>query len=214
MRRVDSPTERTTAATDAILVGLALAAAIYLPFIGQQPWKTVIWASAFGLLAIAAASGAIAHGIKLSDTSLKWIWRLIYLALGQTVALFMVGTVYDVWGPAAARQLLPAMLLVGIIFFAFTLIRSGTFFIFIIYQAVAMLFALGGYIWLAWSSRLDGAWLMVAGILVTMIAAAVQAGRSVSFAFIWQFDHNGAYHLIQMVGIALLAAGLRMGLQS
>lgn len=215
MRRVDSPIERTTAATDAILAVLALAAAIYLPFIGQQhPWKANIWTSAFAVLAMAAALGAIAHGLHLSNIILTWMWRLLYLALGQVVALFMAGTVYDLLGAATARPLLPAMLLVGVIFFAFTLIRADTFFVFIIYQAVVMAFALGGYIWLALAGLLDGAWLMVVGILVTMIAAGVQAGRAVAFTFIWQFDHNGVYHLIQMVGIVLLAMGLRMALLS
>ena len=72
-----------------------------------------------------------------------------------------------------------------------------------------MLFALGGYSWLAAGGHLEGAWLMVAGILVTMMAAGVQAANVGSFTFIWQFDHNGAYHLLQMMGVGLIVAGLR-----
>ena len=79
-------------------------------------------------------------------------------------------------------------------------------------KALAMLFALAGYIWLAFEGSLDGAWLMVAGVLATIPAAGVQASNSVSLTFIWQFDHNGAYHLIQMVGILLLVVGLRAAL--
>ena len=77
-----------------------------------------------------------------------------------------------------------------------------------------MLLALGGYIWLACQGRLEGTWLMAAGILVTIIAAGVQAGKAVSFTINWSFDHNGVYHLIQMVGIVLLVAGLRKALCS
>ena len=71
-----------------------------------------------------------------------------------------------------------------------------------------MTLALTGYLWLAVAGQLDGAWLMAAGILVTIIAAAVQIGKSVTFTFIWPFDHNGTYHLIQLVGLILLVAGL------
>jgi hypothetical protein len=50
---------------------------------------------------------------------------------------------------------------------------------------------------------------------VTIIAAVVQAGwdgKASPLTFIWQFDQNGLYHLIQMVGVVLLLVGLRMGL--
>ena len=54
--------------------------------------------------------------------------------------------------------------------------------------------------------------LMAAGVLVTLIAAGVQASGAVSVTLIWQFDHNGLFHLIQMVGVVLLVAGLRAAL--
>jgi hypothetical protein len=87
--------------------------------------------------------------------------------------------------------------------------------VFTFYEAVAMLFALGAYSWLAFTGRLAGAYWMVAGVLVTIIAAAVQVlwnGKENPLTLIWQFDQNGLYHLIQMVGVALLMVGLRLGL--
>ena len=210
---IDSPTEQTTAATDALLAGMALAAAFYLLMIGQaQPWKASLWAWAFGFLALAAALGAVAHGIKMRDAVRKRIWQPLFLSLGLTVALFLVGTIFDLWGLAVARWALPLMIVVGLAFFGTTLLWPNNFFVFVIYEALAMLFALVGYIWLAFEGSLDGAWLMVAGVLVTIFAAGVQASNSISFTFIWQFDHNGAYHLIQMVGILLLVVGLRAAL--
>ena len=211
---VDSPTERTTAATDLLLVAIALFAVLYLQQIGQQyPWKTNIWTFAFGLLALAAALGAIVHGLELSHKVKTRLWHLLYLTLGLVVALFTVGAVLDLWGLVAAQWALPLMLVVGLSFFGVTLIWPDNFLLFIIYQGVAMLFALVGYTWLALvDGLLNGAWLVVAGILVTMIAAGVQASRAVLFTFIWQFDHNGTYHLIQIIGIVLLMVGLRAGL--
>ena len=77
-----------------------------------------------------------------------------------------------------------------------------------------MLVALVGYTWLACRGKLRGAWWMAAGILVTIVAAGVQASKGISFTLIWSFDHNGVYHLIQMVGMVLLAAGLGRALRS
>lgn len=209
---IDIPTEQTTAVTDAILAVMALAAAIYTRQLGsQQPWKANLWAWAFGLLALAALLGTIAHGFKMADATRTLVWHPLFLSLGLLVALFIVGVVYDIWGLAVARRLLPIMLIVGVGFFGVTLLWPDSFLVFILYQAIAMLFALGGYLWLAGRGHLDGAWLMVAGILVTIIAGGVQAS-AVSFTLIWQFDHNGVYHLIQMVGVVLLVAGLREGL--
>jgi len=212
---IDIPTEQTTAITDAILAVMALAAAIYIYQLGQQqPWKANLWAWIFGLLALAALLGVIAHGFKMADATRTIVWYPLFLSLGLLVALFIVGVVYDNWSLAVARRLLPLMLVIGVGFFGVTLLWPDSFLVFTLYQAIAMLFALGGYLWLAAGGRLDGAWLMVAGILVTIIAGGVQAINTFSFTFIWQFDHNGAYHLIQMVGVVLLVAGLRVGLAS
>lgn len=211
---VDSPTERTTAATDLLLVTIALYAVLYLQQIGQQyPWKTTIWSCAFGLLALAAALGAIVHGLELSNKAKTRLWHLIYLALGLVVALFTVGAVLDLWGLVAAQWVLPIMLVVGLSFFGVTLIWPGNFLLFIIYQGVAMLFALGGYSWLTLTAELAGGWLMVAAIFVTIIAAIIQANPKISLTLIWKFDHNGVYHLVQIVGLLLLIVGLREGLR-
>jgi hypothetical protein len=214
LKFIDSPTEQTTAVTDAVLAIVALAALLFLRQIGQQiPWKTNLWTWAFGLLAIASFLGAIAHGFKLSKTTQTMLWHLLYLSLGLLVAFFMVAAIYDVWGMTAARRVLPLMIGAGVVFFCLTLIWPRSFLVFIIYETVAMLFALGGYVWLAAGGGLAGAWLLVAGILVTMIAAGIQAGQAVSFTLIWPFDHNGTYHLMQMVGVALLVVGLRLALE-
>ncbi len=211
---IDIPTEQTTAITDAILAVMAIAAAIYLHRIGQHNrWKTTLWVWILGLLALAAILGTVAHGFKMSTVLQTFLWAPLYLSLGLLVALFVVAVVYDIWGEVKARRILPIMVATGVGFFGVTLIWPDSFLVFIIYEAVAMLFALGGYIWLAYHNRLAGAWLMVAGIFLTIVAAGVQASDAViSFTPNLSFDHNGIYHLIQMVGIVLLVAGLRKAL--
>jgi hypothetical protein len=53
---------------------------------------------------------------------------------------------------------------------------------------------------------------MAAGILVSILAAGIQAKKSICLTLIWQFDHNGIYHIVQMLGLILLLVGLRRSL--
>jgi hypothetical protein len=216
MKFIDIPTEQTTAITDAILALLALGCALYLLQIGQHdPWKAGLWAWTFGLLALAAGLGAIAHGVQMSAAVNWWFWHPLNLSLGLVVALFVVGVVYDWWGLAAARRAVPVMVGVGLLFFGASLVYPDLFLPFIIYEAAAMLFALGVYSWMAVTGQLPGAGWMAAGVLATITAAAVQAGwngRENPLTLVWQFDQNGLYHLIQMIGVVLLLIGLRAAL--
>ena len=86
---IDSPTERTTAATDALLALLCLGGVLYLRrFRAQDAWKVRIWSAAFALLGAAAPLGALAHGLALADEVKPWLWGPLYLCLGLAVALF------------------------------------------------------------------------------------------------------------------------------
>jgi hypothetical protein len=54
---------------------------------------------------------------------------------------------------------------------------------------------------------------MAAGVLTTMVAAGIQASEQASLHLVWPFDHNGIYHLVQIVGVLLLFVGLRRSLR-
>ena len=92
MEFIEIPTEQTTAVTDAILAVLAVAAAaIYLQRISQKNrWKATLWIFVFGLLALASALGAIAHGFKMPTAFQTYLWYPLYLSLGLLVALFSI----------------------------------------------------------------------------------------------------------------------------
>ena len=79
--------------------------------------------------------------------------------------------------------------------------------------SLALIFAFGAYGYLAFHGELPGAVWMAAGILVSIVAAAIQATKSIRVNIVWQFDHNGIYHIVQIVGLVLLLAGLRLSLQ-
>ena len=68
------------------------------------------------------------------------------------------------------------------------------------------------YIWLAARGQLEGAWVMAAGVLITIVAAGIQASEAVFVTLIWAFDFNGIFHMVQMIGLLVLVAGLRIAL--
>jgi hypothetical protein len=211
MELIDITTERTTAATDVILALLAAAAALAVHREGRSTdhRRGRIWTSAFVLVAVASALGAVAHGLRMNERTNFLIWQPLNLALGLTIAMFLIGVIYDWTRGSPPRAVAPILVGVGVVFYAVTLRVPGTFIVFVLYEAVAMLLALAAYVVMAVRGRLAGAWLMAAGILVTIIAAAVQATEAVEVRILWEFDHNGIFHIIQMIGVVLLLLGLR-----
>ena len=216
MRFVKDPVEKTTAATDIILALVAFGGIVFLRSLlsnSSELWKINIWSAAIGLIGLAAALGAVAHGLVLSQTFHHRIWLVLNMALSLAVSLFVVGVVYDLWGFEISLTTLPILLTTGLGFYLTTLIYPDIFFLFIVYEVVALVFALCAYIFLTIQKDQPGAWLMAAGILVSIIAAGIQANKSVVLTFIWRFDHNGIYHLMQVVGLMLLLMGLQWSVQ-
>lgn len=217
MKYIADAAERTTAVTDLLLAIVAFGGLLLLrrdPVNHSGLWKIDIWSAAIGLIGSAAALGAAAHGLVLPQTSHHRLWLALNLALGLAVSLFVVGVVYDLWGYGISLTSLPVMLTAGLGFNLITLLYPGMFIIFIVYEAVALIFALGAYVFLAIQQDLQGAWLMAAAIFISIAAAGIQTKKSVMVTFIWRFDHNGVYHLVQTVGLILMLIGLRWSLQA
>jgi hypothetical protein len=207
-------TELTTAATDAIIALVSVACLVALNrHQAGPPQRVKIWSWVFGLLAFASLLGALAHGLELAATTRSWLWPPLYLSLGLVVALFVVGAVFDFKGERAARISLYPMLGLALAFFTVTQVASGSFLIFVVYEVVAMLAVLGIYTMLAVKRQLDGANIIAAGILLNILAATIQASGTISVTFIVPFDHNGVFHIVQIVALVTITLGLmrRMG---
>jgi hypothetical protein len=210
MQYTSSPTEQTTAATDILLFLFAAAAIWYLQSTNlEDTWKVHIWSLVFGLISLASLLGAVYHGVILPEEIQQKIWQIVTLSLGLAISLFVVGVVYDLFGPSAARVSLPLLLLAAVGFYLVTQFFSGIFFVFIIFESGALLFALIGYTWLAVHTPHQGPVFMAAGVFVSILAAGIQAIKSVEIRLVWEFDHNGVFHLVQLAGIVLLVAGIR-----
>jgi len=210
MKLVQDPAEQTTAATDIILAFVAYGGIFLLHFYLENKselWRINIWSAAIGLIGLAAALGAVAHGLVLLPSFQNRIWLVLNLALALAVSLFVVGVTHDLWGYEASRKALPLMLIAGLGFYLTTLIYPGIFFLFIVYEGLALSFAFCAYLFLTVTGE-PGAGFMASGILISIMAAGLQARKSIVFTLIWKFDHNGIYHIVQAIGLLFLFAGL------
>ena len=216
MNIIDIRTEQTTAVTDILLSLLAMTVSIIVYRTGKARdlKKARIWSWAFGLLDVASIFGAAAHGFEMSNRMRFILWQPINLTLGFTIALFAAGVVYDLKGFTLPRAVIPVFMGAALAFFCLTLLIPGTFILFILYEAVALLFALFSYSVLSFRRKGNGYGLMTAGILISIIAAAIQSTNSIRLSLIWEFDHNGIFHLLQMAGLIFLLLGLRRGFLS
>ena len=205
-----SPFERMTALTD-VFLGI-LSAFVSIQVSHFTGFRSDVWSWAFGLLAFSSFLAAAAHGFEMTKKTNERMWMPLNLSLGTVLGLFVIGALFDLSGEVVARSVLPFMLAAGFGFFLVTVIFPGNFMTFIAYEAVAMLFSLGGYIVLTFKGTLPGAGWMLAGVFVTILAAVVQAIGKAGKSIFWHFDNNGVFHLIQMLGIILLLAGLKMSM--
>ncbi|MBI4764576.1 MAG: hypothetical protein HY787_08225 [Deltaproteobacteria bacterium] len=213
MTLVKSPTELTTSATDLLL---AIECLLIMIFLWQAPafdrWRTYLWCSFFGLLAISSFFGALAHGLDMQASRREAFFGPIFLSLGVVVVLLAAGALFDWSGRDMAKRLVWLAVPLSIILFI-----SGRFFksalvIFIIYEALAFLAALAIYSFLAVTHKLDGSVFISLAILLSLVAAGAQASP-VSMKIHFPFDHNGIFHLIEMAALALLGWGLKIGMK-
>lgn len=210
---VQSPTELTTSATDLVL---AIECALIMVWLRHTPtaerWRTGLWGWVFGVLAFASSLGVLVHGLEMSNHIRAALWKPLFLSLGILVALFLVGAVADWRGHAVAKRFVPWSLGLGVAFFVLSQLLHGRFIIFIAYEALALLSALAIYMCLAAAHRRNGAAVIALAILLNLVAARVQASP-VSVHILFPFDHNGAFHLVQMLSTAVLGLGVWLGMK-
>jgi hypothetical protein len=212
MKRIASATERTTAATDVVLCLAAAGGIVLLQSLETAAsWRIQLWSWTFALIALAAALGAVYHGLVLSESSRSFLWRVLTVCLGMAISLFVVGVFHDAYGVEAARRILPILLAAGMLSYAVSRLFEGLFIVFIVYQALALAVALCAYAGMAAWGTLNGAGWMTAGAAVSALAAGIQAVRNMHVTLVWEFDRNGMFHLVQTLGLILFCVGLCCG---
>ncbi len=212
LRLAGAEAELTTAATDALLTLVVVAGLVWLcRHVPPSPRRT-LWVRGFALFAAAGALGAFVHGFDLDAQTRELLWQPLYLTLGSALAFFSAGAIGDWRGDATARRALPFLLAVAFAFYLLTRLQGGKFLVFVIFEAAALLFALLVYARLAVQGR-RGAPLMVMGLLLSLAGGVLQAS-TLSIRVVWEFNHNGLYHLVQLLGVIFLLAGLRRTLSA
>lgn len=203
-----SVTELTTGATDALLALECLAVVLWLGrHVPRHPCRAVLWRRAFGLCGLAAGLGAVVHAIALPPLWVDLLWPPLTFCMGAGMALLLAGAVGDWRGfDAARRVVLVGVGAAGIVVVA-TQRLAGAFLVFAAYAVVVLLVAMAIYLGLAMRSLCPGSGLMAIALGVNLAALAVQASN-ITLNIGVLLDHNGVFHLVQMLAIALLAAGL------
>ena len=107
MRWIDSPTERTSAATDVLLALVAAActaAARGAP--GLDPGERLLWTILFAAAAAAALAGAAYHGLRLPGPCRARLWRAVTAALALAAAALcgLLHLALDALGPYHANR--------------------------------------------------------------------------------------------------------------
>lgn len=206
---IDSPTERTTAITDAMLAIQCLGLlAVFLGKPRRHRFRTRTWTSIFGLMAFASALGAAAHGFQMSDALNAALWTPLNLALGLLMSLFAVAAVSHGWNDAAGSRVLAVAVGAAAFFFLLTQFASGSFLCFIAFEAVTILIVLA--IFGACSLRGDrrpGSAMLTLGVMLCLVAAMVDVVYPLRVTCIWEFDNHGLFHLVQMSALLPLSIG-------
>jgi len=207
--------EQTTAATDLALGMMALvlfARLRKLPAVDLL--KRRYWSWMFGFLGIASFLGTIVHGLELPVQLHKAIWHILYLSLGMTVAFFAIGAMHELLGGKISRRLMPWILATALLFYLITVIIPGSFLVFTVYEAIALSGALGIYLYLSFRKQYLSYYIMVIGIAISILAAVVQALGKAHLTLVWEFNHNGIFHLIQLTGAIFVYLSLAISLRT
>jgi hypothetical protein len=163
------------------------------------------WAAGMGALAVASFAGGTVHGFSLMvpEPVLQGLWKGTALAVGLAGFSFFTGTVVA----SLARPWRPWLIIISCTQFAAYVVWMAIHndFRYVIYNySVTFAAILFIQIYNKLVRKKQSAGWMIAGVLVTFVAALVQQSGT---ALHPSFNHNDLYHVIQMAGMALLYRG-------
>ena len=179
---IQDPIEQTTAFTDVLLCIASIILAIVIMRAGhsKDQGRSRLWSYIFFLLAFASGTGAVAHGIEMSDTMNMIVWTPLYFSLGLTIAFFLVIVILELWGPEKAKRFQPFLIGIGLVFFLITVLIPRTFLLFIIYEGIAMVLAFIAFIYLCFK-REDRFYKIITRVIIFGVMTLVTVGFGYKF---------------------------------
>ncbi|MFQ5525962.1 MAG: hypothetical protein ACE5GX_06825 [Thermoanaerobaculia bacterium] len=198
--------EPMTVLTDYILAALGLILGLRL-WRGTTAWGSSrrLWAASLLAMAVAALAGGTAHGFAdRAGAAGHWVlWRITVWAIGVASLSLAAAAARFALSKRAARTVC-ALFGLQFAIYAVWMLWHDSFAYVLLEYLPAMVFVLAVASW-QWSRRgwPGGPW-VVAGILVSFLAAGIQAS---GLTLHRHFNHNDLYHVVQMVGVYLLYRG-------
>jgi hypothetical protein len=195
---------------DVALTDFGLAAECVL-FAGWLQWGTLRdgplrrwFVVLFAALGIGALLGGITHGFFADATSdvARAVWIATLIAIGvAALASWAVGA-HVLLVKDTARWLVAAAGLLFALNVAVVLYVSQSFAVAIAFYAPAIVFALVAFVLAYRASRRSSLLLAIAGIVLSLVAAALQQTQTGMAAL--GLTHNGLYHVVQAAGLLLI----------
>lgn len=198
----------TTTVTDALLAVVIAAGILYLRRTTPASPLRTLWLVTLAVSGTGAVIGGALHVVPMSERTSIAAWGTLYLYLGIAVSCLVAAAIGAWRGCAAARRALPFVAGFTLAFSAATQFTADHAMISAVYEAAALLFALGVFGALAIKGQ-PGMTLVTLGLVTTAAGAAVAGMDALNVRLIWDFDRNGLSHIGHMIGLALLIHGLR-----
>jgi hypothetical protein len=199
--------EPMTMATDYLLALCAIWWGWRLVISGARDGETVrkVWGSFLFATALAAITGGTYHGFSahLSPLLLAILWKTTVMAIGVASFLVLVSIALARFH-GFARKLVITIGAVKLLFYLAWMSVHDEFVWVILDYAPTMLFILVVETWHAAVRRQPSSRWIAGGIVVSFIAAGIQAS---GFTLHRHFNHNDLYHVVQIVALYLLYRG-------
>ena len=194
-------TEPMTVGTNLVLAVLAFGFAARLTYgpVAEGSAAAGWLAAAFLATGIAAVVGALAHGTDpAAGAALRErFWRGALYATGL-IGAATVASVAFFAARAGSRTAILAFAAVKLVAFVIRVTRQPEFRVAAVDYGGALAILLAAAAYMAVRHQAPGMAWMIAGVLVSLVAGAVQARR---LALHRHFNHNDLYHVIQMAAL-------------
>ena len=196
--------EPMTLVTDYVLGFLCLALALRLQRDRSDSCRR-LWAAALGACAVSAFVGGSYHGFfpHMSNGVASALWTVTLVSIGFAAFCATAATARALLAQRWSRRVeIAAGLKLAVYLYAVS--RTTDFLVAIVDYSVAFGFVLGVHGWLWMRTGRKAARWIVAGVLVSFLAAGIQA---IGIAPHRHFNHNDLYHVVQMAGMWMLYRG-------
>ena len=200
--------ESTTTITDYLITAVAwwLGVRLVRGAIGRRQYSHWLWGLGFLFVGLGALLGGTSHGFVayLSDATLSAIWKGTAYAVGLSMLFAVAGTIEGSFLRKSTRRTFHLINALGFVLYAIWMVNHSAF-IYIIYHYVSAMISVALIqVWAFVHHRAATAPWIIAGVIITLAGAVIQQS---GFSLHTHFNNNDLYHVVQIVGLALLYRG-------